>query len=62
MAQQRVVITQDSDFLKLAARGHTHAGIVYAPHGAAIGRIVRALVLIHHVLSAEEMAGNIEFI
>lgn len=60
--ERRVVVTQDEDFLALAAQGSGHAGIAYAPQGATIGRIVRGLALIHAVLSAEEMVGKIEFL
>ncbi|HVU10396.1 MAG TPA: DUF5615 family PIN-like protein [Phototrophicaceae bacterium] len=28
-AEKRVIVTQDSDFLKLHARGESHAGILY---------------------------------
>ena len=61
-SQGRVIFTQDDDFLRLAAQGHEHAGIVYAHQRTAIGDIVRGLVLICNVLSAEEMSGNIEFL
>lgn len=43
--QQRVIFTQDADFLRLAASGFNHAGIVYAPQRTAIGEIIRGLVL-----------------
>ena len=61
-AEQRVVVTQDEDFLTLAAQGRGHAGIAYAPQGATIGRFVRGLVLLHAVLSAEDMVDRIEFL
>jgi Domain of unknown function (DUF5615) len=57
-----VVITQDADFLRLAQSGIPHAGIVYAPQHTPVGTLVRGLVLIFHVLSAEDMAGHIEFL
>ncbi|MFZ2517697.1 MAG: DUF5615 family PIN-like protein, partial [Anaerolineae bacterium] len=60
--QRRVVFTQDADFLRLAAAGYNHAGIVYAPQRTAIGEIVRGLVLIHQVLEAEEMVGRVEYL
>ena len=58
----RVIFTQDGDFIRLAASGLSHAGIVYAPQGTPLGRIVRGLLLIHNVLSAEELVGRIEYI
>jgi hypothetical protein len=58
----RVIFTQDVDFLRLHAAGRPHAGIVYAPQGTPIGAIVRGLMLVRDVLSAEEMAGHVEFL
>jgi predicted nuclease of predicted toxin-antitoxin system len=60
--QGRVVFTQDADFLRLAAAGNNHAGIVYASQQTSIGEIIRGLVLIHQVLAAEEMSGRIEYL
>ena len=62
LAQARVIFTQDGDFLRLAAQGRPHAGIVYAPQQTPAGHIIRGLILIHQVLSAEAMAGMIEYI
>ena len=61
-SEQRVIFTQDDDFLKLAASGSAHAGIVYAPQHASIGTIIQGLMLIYQVLEAEEMIGNIEYL
>ena len=47
---------------RLAASGESHAGIVYAPQGTSIGTIVGGLLLIHNVLSAEELVDRIEYI
>lgn len=57
----RVLFTQDDDFLRLATT-HSHAGIVYARQQTPIGEVIRGLMLIHQVLSAEEMQGQIEFL
>ena len=57
-----VIFTQDDDFLALAAVEAEHPGIVYAPQGTPIGRIVRGLLLIHEVYTAEEMVNRVEFI
>src|SRR5262249_36593196 len=40
LARGRVTVTQDRDFLRLASRGVSHAGIVYTPQGARISTIV----------------------
>jgi uncharacterized protein with PIN domain len=59
---QRVIITQDDDFLRLAAAGEPHAGIVYAPQHTPVGTIIRGLMLIVRVLDAAELQGRIEFL
>jgi predicted nuclease of predicted toxin-antitoxin system len=58
----RVIVTQDRDFLRLAASGVSHAGIVYTPQGAPISTMVSGLLPIYSVLSAEEMADSVEYI
>lgn len=61
-SEGRVLLTQDSDFLVLAAAGQEHAGILYASQGTSIGQLVQGLLLIYEVLDAEEMIGHIEFL
>lgn len=59
----RVIVTQDSDFLRLNSEGHQHAGIVFASSGSRdIGEIVRFLCLLHDCIDPAEMAGKVEFI
>jgi hypothetical protein len=62
LAEGRVIVTQDADFLRFHAAGRPHAGIVYAPQQTAIGAFVRSLILICDVLSAEEVVGHVEFV
>ena len=57
----RVLVTHDSDFLRLHGQGHVHAGIAYSEQGApGIGRLVASLVLIYEVLEPSDMVGRIE--
>lgn len=58
----RVLITQDLDFLILNAAGVPHAGIAYVRQGSPIGRIVSGLLLIHGVLTPDEMVNRIEYL
>lgn len=62
LAEGRVLLTQDSDFLRLGQAGLAHAGIAYARQGTAAGEIIRGLVLLHAVLGAEDMKGHVEFL
>ena len=56
----RVLVTRDRDFLRLAAAGMPHAGIAYAPQNRTVGELVRGLMLIHQVLSTDEMNDHVE--
>ncbi len=45
--QERVLFTQDDDFLRLHAAGVEHAGIAYTRQGASLGDIIRGLMLVY---------------
>jgi predicted nuclease of predicted toxin-antitoxin system len=60
--EERVIFTQDDDFLRMAAEGAEHAGIVYASQERVVGEIIRGLMVIHEVLEADEMAGRVEYL
>ena len=60
--EKRVIFTQDSDFLRLAASGVDHSGIVYTSQEASISHIIYSLMLIYQVLDAEEMIMHIEYL
>lgn len=61
-AENRVLFTQDVDFLRLHATGLEHAGIAFAPQGTPIRVIVRGLMLIYQVLDMDEMRGRVEYL
>ena len=58
----RVIVTQDADFLRLHAAGHSHHGIVYAHQQTSVSHILRSLMLIHDVMPAKYMVRHIEFL
>ncbi len=58
----RVILTQDTDFLVLAANGADHAGIAYAPQHTPAGSIIRGAMLIVRAMTADEMRGKVEFL
>ena len=63
VAEQRVVFSEDDDFLVLASEGVEHAGLAYCHQNTrSVGQIVRALELIWEVYEPTEMANRIEFI
>jgi predicted nuclease of predicted toxin-antitoxin system len=58
-----VPVTHDADFLRLHASGSAHAGIAYWYQGSlTVGEILRRLVLIHDVLTPDEIVKRIEFL
>jgi predicted nuclease of predicted toxin-antitoxin system len=62
-ATQRILFTQDADFLIMASRRLDHPGIAYCKKGTrSIGEILETLVLIYEVLTPEEMMGRVEFL
>ncbi len=62
LEHDRVIFTQDADFLAWHQRGVPHAGIAYVHQQASIGTVVRGLLLIHEMLTAEEIRGKVEFL
>ena len=59
----RVVCTADDDFIKLAAQGIEHAGIIWGEQADhSIGDWVRYLRLVHAAQSAEEMTNTINYV
>lgn len=62
-ANGRVLVSNDSDFLRLHDQGIEHPGIVYChQQSRSIGEMIRALELIWEVLEAEDMRNKVEFI
>lgn len=63
LAQQRIIFTQDDDFLKLHQAQVAHAGLVYCRQGSrSIGEIIKTLALIWEWVDSDDMAGQVEFI
>jgi predicted nuclease of predicted toxin-antitoxin system len=61
--ERRVLITQDADFLRIAARSTDHPGIAfYSQASRSLGSVIERLILIYEVLTAEEIAGRVEFL
>ena len=61
--ERRVVVTDDSDFLRMAAISADHTGVVICRRaGLSLRDVIRGLILIYEVLSPEEMVGRVEFV
>ncbi|HVS82342.1 MAG TPA: DUF5615 family PIN-like protein [Pyrinomonadaceae bacterium] len=62
LAEQRVIVTMDSDFLVIASRGVVHSGIAYASPSSSIGELIRAIMLLYDVLTPADMMNHVEFL
>ena len=63
LAENRVVLTHDADFLRLQSAGVPHAGIAFCHKDTlGLGEIIRRLVLVWEIYEPEEMANRVEFI
>ena len=61
--KERVIFTQDTDFLRMSRTGIHHNGIIYCQQKSrTIGDIVRGITLIWEYLEPEEMTNKVEFI
>lgn len=59
----RVLVTHDTDFLRLARHHPGHPGIAFCSKATrTIGEIIRSLILIYEVLTPEDMTGRVEFL
>ena len=55
-------LPRTSTFLRLHAEGRPHAGIAFFPQGRPSPGILQKLVLLHAVLNATEMLGQVEYL
>jgi predicted nuclease of predicted toxin-antitoxin system len=63
LAQGRVVVTQDTDFLRIAAAGRESPGITfYSAQSRSVGQVIRDLLLIWEVYEPEEIRNRVEFL
>jgi uncharacterized protein with PIN domain len=61
VTENRLLVTQDADFLRAAAAGAETSGIAFYADRT-IGEVVRALLLIWEVYEIDEVRNRIEFL
>jgi hypothetical protein len=62
-AEERVLVTFDTDFLALHQSGAQHAGIAWCPEQKyGIGQLIQALLLVHGVLDRDAMRNHVEYL
>ena len=63
LAERRVIVTFDQDYLAIHATGVNCAGIAFFPYGhPAIGHVVSSLVILHGVYGSDAMANVVQYL
>src|SRR5690554_15613 len=63
LAEQRVVVTHDTDFLKLHSAGVSHAGIAYCHQEKyPLGILLQMLLLLAACETTQTMIGRVEYL
>ena len=60
--QRRAIITRDRDFLRMAAEGIPHWGIIYAQQHTGLKRIIRGVLAIYEQRDAERMRNVVIYL
>jgi predicted nuclease of predicted toxin-antitoxin system len=61
--QQRVLVTQDRDFLIMASMSNDYPGVVYFKQGSrSIGQVIEMLILLYETYTPEDMVGMVEYL
>jgi hypothetical protein len=59
----RTLVTHDDDFTRIHSTGVAHSGICYChQHKYSVGELNQSLLLVHGCMTADEMAGHIEYL
>lgn len=63
LQQRRVMVSFDTDYLTLDAGGQSHSGIAWcSANKYSIGQLISALLLLHGILTKEEMKDHVEYL
>jgi len=63
ISEQRVLVTNDADFLQFHEQGRPHWGIAYChQQSRSVGQLIHGLELIWEVLEPAEMQNRLEFL
>jgi predicted nuclease of predicted toxin-antitoxin system len=58
-----VIVTDDTDFLRIAALTTEHPGVVFCRRTRhTIGEIINFVILIHELYSPDDMVGRVEYL
>ncbi len=62
-AEERVLVTFDTDYLALHQGGAKHAGVAWCQEQKhSIGELIQTLLLIHGVLDRDSMRDHVEYL
>lgn len=62
-AEDRVMVTFDTDYLALHLSGMAHAGIAWCQEQKySVGQLIQALLLVHGILDRAAMRNHVEYL
>jgi predicted nuclease of predicted toxin-antitoxin system len=61
LANNRVIVTADQDFFRIASAFPDHPGIIYCKRRA-FGALIKRMALLENELQPDEMRGRIEYV
>lgn len=62
-AEERMIVTFDDDFLRLAAAGYPHSGIAYChPESRSLCEIIARSVMVWEIYEPDEIRNRVEFL
>lgn len=62
IAEDRVIVTNDKDFLRLANLHPDHAGIIFCTSSSNITRIIMEHLLVYELLDSDDHHGNVHYV
>jgi predicted nuclease of predicted toxin-antitoxin system len=63
IAEQRVLVTHDEDFVRFHAQGVTHTGVCYCHlQKYSMGELLRMLLIVTQCLSEKDMENHLEYL
>lgn len=62
-SEERVLVTQDADFIEMHVAGVAHSGIAYgSPGRRTLAELVGFLCLMHDCMTRQEMQGRLQYL
>jgi predicted nuclease of predicted toxin-antitoxin system len=62
-SENRVIVTEDTDFLRMMAAGEESPGVIFVPaQQRSIGRVIRDVLLVWEIYEPDDIRNRVEFL